>query len=222
LSQAIGEVFAFGLGVALSPTAVVAVVLMLVAPGGRVRALVFVASWALSLGAVATLTLLLSDGADARRGGEPADWVLVVQVGLALLLLLVAVWQWRRRGEHGVEAEMPGWMQKVDGLTTPRAAGMAVFLAVAKPKNLLLTFGAAVAIAELGVSAKAQAGGLAAFVFLATLAPGVPLAISLAGERGASILSGMRTWMVRENVTIVAVLCLIFAAKLLGDALSGL
>jgi protein-S-isoprenylcysteine O-methyltransferase Ste14 len=184
--------------------------------------LVFVACWALSLGVVATLTLLLSDGADARGGGDPADWVLAVQVGLALLLLLVAAWQWRGRGERGVESEMPGWMRKVDGLTTPKAAGMAVFLAVAKPKNLLLTIGAAVAIAELGVSASAQLGGLAAFVLLGTLAPGVPLAISLAGERGASTLSQMRTWMVRENATIVVVLCLIFAAKLLGDALSGL
>ena len=65
-------------------------------------------------------------------------------------------------------------MQKVDGLTTPRAAGMAVFLAAAKPKNLLLTIGAAVAIAELGVSASAQACALAVFVFLGTLAPRHP------------------------------------------------
>ena len=113
-------------------------------------------------------------------------------------------------------------MRKVDGLTTPRAAGMAVFLAAAKPKNLLLTIGAAIAVAELGVSASAQAGGLAVFVFLGTLAPGIPLAIALLmGERGTVILAEMRSWMVRENVTIVVVLCLIFAAKLLGDAIFG-
>ena len=113
-------------------------------------------------------------------------------------------------------------MQKVDGLTTPRAAGMAVLLAAVKPKNLLLTIGAAVAIAELGVSASAQAGALAVFVFLGTLAPGIPLAISLLmRERGAAILAEVRSWMVRENTTIVAVLCLVFAAKLLGDAVFG-
>ena len=69
MSQAIGEVLAFGLGVSLSPAAVIAVVLMLVAQGGRVSASVFVASWALALGAVATLALLLADGANAREDG---------------------------------------------------------------------------------------------------------------------------------------------------------
>ena len=222
MSQAVGEVLTFGIGVALSPVAVIAVVLMLVAPGGRLSATVFVASWATSLGAVATLALLLADGADARQDGGPADWVIAVQASLAILLLIVAARQWRRRGEDGAESELPAWMQKVDGLTTARAAGMAVFLAAAKPKNLLLTIGAAIAVAELGVSAGAQAGALAVFVFLGTLAPGIPLAISLLmRERGTAILAEERSWMVRENKTIVVVLCLVFAAKLLGDALLG-
>lgn len=223
MSQAIGEVLAFGLGVALSPAAVIAVVLMVVAPGGRVSASVFVAVWVLGLGSVATLALLLADGANARQGGAPADWVIAVQAGLAVLLVFVAAWQWRGRGGGEAESELPAWMQKVDGLTTPRAAAMAVFLAVGKPKNLILTIGAAVAIAELEVSASAQVSALVVFVFLGTLAPGIPLAVSvLMRERGAVILGNVRSWMVRENRTIVAVLCLIFAAKLLGDAIFAL
>ena len=63
----------------------VAVVLMLVAPDGRVSASVFVATWALSLGAVGTVALLLADGANARQDAAPADWVIAVQIGLALL-----------------------------------------------------------------------------------------------------------------------------------------
>jgi Sap, sulfolipid-1-addressing protein len=109
MSQAVGEVLAFGIGVALSPVAVIAVVLMLVAPGGRLSATVFVASWATSLGAVATLALLLADGADARQDGGPADWVIAVQASLAILLLIVAARQWRRRGEDGAESELPAW-----------------------------------------------------------------------------------------------------------------
>ena len=97
--------------------------------------------------------------------------MIAVQASLAILLLIVAARQWRRRGEDGAESELPAWMQKVDGLTTARAAGMAVFLAAAKPKNLLLTIGAAIAVAELGVSAGAQAGALAVFVFREHLRP---------------------------------------------------
>lgn len=222
MNEAVGEAISFGIGVTLSPGAVIAVVLMLPGPGGRLRASVFVASWALTLGAVGTLALLIADGANASESGGQADWVTAAQITLGLLLTLVAVWQWRGRANGLAEDGLPSWMQKVDGLTTSRAALAAVVLAGVKPKNPLLTIGAALAIAELGVSAGSQAAGLACFVLLGTLAPGIPLAVAvLMPERGPAILARVRTWMVRENRTIVAVLCLVFAAKLLGDALLG-
>ncbi len=222
MSEAVGEVLAFGIGVALSPAAVIAAVLLVIGPDGRASAGLFVVTWALSLAVVGATALLLADGAGASDAGGPADWVVVVQTVLALLLVVLAVSQWRGRLRDGVASEMPLWMRKVDGLTARQAVGMAIFLASAKPKNLLLTVGAAVAIAELGASAGAQAAALAVFVLLGTLAPAAPLAMSLLlRDRSAAVLGGLREWMVRENATIVAVLCLVFAAKLLGDALSA-
>ena len=148
--------------------------------------------------------------------------MIVVQVVLGVLLLLLAVRQWRGRPRGDAEPEPPAWAQRLDTLTPPRAAGMAVLLAAVKPKNLLLTVGAAVAVAETGVSTSAQVGALAVFVLLGTLGPGIALAISLLmRERAALILAGVRDWMVRENATIIAVLCLVFAAKLLGNAISA-
>ncbi len=41
-------------------------------------------------------------------------------------------------------------------------------------------------------------------------------------RRGAGILADLRHWLVRENTTIIAVLCLVIAAKLIGDAVSTL
>jgi hypothetical protein len=41
-------------------------------------------------------------------------------------------------------------------------------------------------------------------------------------NRAAAILGSLRIWMVRENTTIMAVLCLIIGAKLIGDAISSL
>ncbi|MGE5764735.1 MAG: GAP family protein, partial [Mycobacterium leprae] len=63
--QAIGEVLAFGVGVALSPLAIVAAVVMLVAADGVPRAWAFAGGWVLSLALVSTLALLLADGAHA-------------------------------------------------------------------------------------------------------------------------------------------------------------
>jgi hypothetical protein len=90
MSQAIGEVLAFRTRRRVEPSGRDRRGLMLVAPGGRVSACVFVACWALSLGAVATLALLLADGADAREDGGPAAWVIAVQIVLAVLLIFVA------------------------------------------------------------------------------------------------------------------------------------
>ena len=223
MGQAIGEVLAFGVGVALSPLAVIAVVVMLDAQPGRAGPAAFLAAWAGGLATVGTVAVLLADGADAGDGGGPATWVSVLKVVLALLLLVVAARQWRARPAAGEQPELPAWMSRLDGITPARSARLALLFACVKPKNLLLTIGAALAIAQTGAGSAAQAVALAVFVLLGSLAPGVPVAIHVAmRERGAATLAAMRTWMERENTTIIVVLCLVLAAKLAGDGLSAL
>jgi Sap, sulfolipid-1-addressing protein len=58
-------------------------------------------------------------------------------------------------------------------------------------------------------------------VVVATLGPGIPVAIYFAmGERAARVLDGLKTWMAAHNAAIMAVLCLLIAAKLIGDGLT--
>jgi hypothetical protein len=114
-------------------------------------------------------------------------------------------------------------MRRLDGVTPPRAAGLAVLFNVAKPKNLLLTIAAGVAVAQVGAGAAGQAVGVAAFVLLGTAGLAIPLAIHvLMPARGRVLLIGMRDWLVRENATVIAVLSLAVAAKLVGDAVVAL
>jgi len=223
MGQAIGQVLAFGVGVALSPLAIIAVVLMLAGPKGRVNGLAFVGGWVLGLAVVGTLVLIAADGADASDNGAPANWVSILKIGLGVLLLLVAVRKWRGRPHGDAEPELPAWMKRLDTITPPKAARLAVLLSAVKPKNLLLTVAAALAIAQTGVSTGEEAVAFAVFLLLATLGPGIPVAIHvLMRDRGPDILMRMRGWMVSENATIMAVLCLVIAAKLIGDATSSL
>ena len=222
IGRAVGEVLVFGVGVALSPLAIVALVVMLVARSGARPAWAFAAAWILSLTLLSTLVLLLADGADASANGAPATSVSIMKIVVGLLLVLFGVRQWRQRVSGGAETEAPGWMRKLDNVTMAKAAGLAT-LFVVKPKNLLLTIGAGIAVAQVGVSPAAQAVGVAVFVALGTAGLAVPLAIHvLMPNRGRDLLSGLRDWMVGENATIIAVLCLVIAAKLLGDALISL
>ena len=41
------------------------------------------------------------------------------------------------------------------------------------------------------------------------------------GDRAAKLLDELKTWLARNNTAIMAVLCLIIAVKLIGDAITG-
>lgn len=208
---------------ALSPLPIVAVVAMLTTPGGRENGVAFVLGWVLGLVAAGTVVLLLSGGAGASEGGAPADWVSVLKLVLGFLLLWVAARRWRGRRLSGARSELPGWMRALDRVTTRRATALGAALSAANPKNLLLTVAASTAIAQTGATGGSQALALALFVAIATLGPALPLAIyATAGERATTLLEELREWMATHNAAIIAVLCVVIAAKLLGDGLSGL
>ena len=61
------------------------------------------------------------------------------------------------------------------------------------------------------------------FIAIATIGVGAPVAISFfMGERASKILGEMHDWMAHENATIMAVICLVIGAKLIGAAITGL
>ena len=223
MADAIGQVLSLGVGVALSPVPIIAVVLMLGTPQARANGPAFVLGWVAGLALAGAVILLVSSGADASEQGDPADWVGVLKVVLGLLLLLVAARTWQVRPRAGDAAELPKWMQTIDTFRAPRALGFGALMSGVNPKNLLLTVGAAAAIAQTGIPAGEQAVALAVFIVVGTLGPGIPVAIYFAmGERAARLLEGLKTWMGAHNAAIMAVLCLVIAAKLIGDGISGL
>jgi threonine/homoserine/homoserine lactone efflux protein len=224
MGEAIGQVLAFGVGVALSPIPIIAVVLMLATPRGRVNGPAFLAGWILGLAVVGTIVLLAAGAGGASDQGQPATWVSIVKIVLGVLLLLVAARQWRHRPRAGGErAALPQWMRTIDTFTPGRSAGIAAALSGVNPKNLVLTAGAAAAIAQTGVGAGQQAIALAVFILIGTLGPGIPVAIYFAmGDRAKHVLDELRDWMAANNAAIMAALCLVIGAKLIGDGITGL
>jgi threonine/homoserine/homoserine lactone efflux protein len=223
MADAIGQVLSLGVGVALSPVPIIAVVLMLGTPRARANGPAFLLGWVIGLALAGTVILLVSSGANASDDGDPASWVGVLELVLGVLLLLVAArtWQVRPRGDR--EAELPKWMQTIDSFTASRSIGFGALLSGVNPKNLLLTVGAAAAIAQTGIPAGEQAVALAVFIVVATLGPGIPVVIYFAmGDRAERLLEELKGWMAAHNAAIMAVLCLIIAMKLIGDGISAL
>ncbi len=223
MADAIGQVLSLGIGVALSPVPIIAVVLMLGTTRARGNGPAFIFGWLVGLTVVGTIVLLVSSGADASEEGQPATWVSILKLGLGVLLLGIAARQWQGRPRGDADAPLPKWMEAIDRFTPGRATAMALALSAINPKNLVLTVGAAAAIAQAGASTGGQAAALAVFVVIGTLGPGIPVALYfLMGDRASSILEGLKTWMGRHNAAIMAVICLVIGAKLIGDGISGL
>jgi threonine/homoserine/homoserine lactone efflux protein len=221
MGAAIGQVLPYAVAVALTPPAIVGVVLMLSTPRGRINGPVFVLGWLVGLVIVGTIALLLSSGASASSQGKPATWLSVAKLLAGLLLVVVAYRQWQKRS-RGDGQRLPSWMKSVDRFDARRSAGLAFGLSAINPKNLLLVLGAAAAIAQTGISAGDQVVAYAVFVLIATVGPALPVGIYFAmGARGAHLLDELRMWMARESPVVMAVICLLLAAKLIGDAITG-
>ncbi len=218
----IGQLLPLAVGIAVSPLPIVAVVLMLATPRGRVNGPAFVVAWIAGLGGVTTLVVVLAGDDATDGGGAPATWVSWLKLLLGLGLLGVGAAQFRRRPHGGTEASLPGWMAALDSFTAVKAAGTGLLLSAVNPKNLLLAVAGGAVIAQAGVSAGSEAGAIAVFVLIGTLGVAAPVVLAVAlGERSRAILDGLRQWLARNNAVIMATLLLVIGVKLIGDAISG-
>jgi Sap, sulfolipid-1-addressing protein len=114
-------------------------------------------------------------------------------------------------------------MATIDKTTTVTAIGLGAGLSGLNPKNLVLAVGGAGAIAQTRISGWQQAIAYVVFALVATLGVGIPVMIYFSmGARSEKMLGGMKDWMSTHNDVIMIVLCVIIAAKLIGDGITGL
>lgn len=221
MGEAIGSILSLAVAAAISPFPIIGVVLMLTTPRARLNGPLFVMGWLVGLGVVGAIGLSLA-GAAAGDGGDTSTFATIVRVILGLALVALAVQQWRKRPGPGESPKMPAWMSSVDDFTPVRATVMGFVLSALNPKNLILTLAATTSIAATSLSTGDQVIVFIVYVAIATLGVGIPVATYfLMGERSASILEELKTWLSAHNAAIMAVILLVIGVKLLGDALAG-
>jgi Sap, sulfolipid-1-addressing protein len=223
MGQAIGGSLPLAVGVALSPVAIIAVVLMLTTEKARVNGPAFVLGWLIGLGVIGAIVLAIAKPAGASSSGGPATWVSWLKIALGVLLLLVALRQFRSRPRGEEQAALPKWMGAIDNFKPGAALGAGTLLTALNPKNLLLTVGGAATIAQTGISGGLQAIAYLVFAVIGTIGVAVPVVIYFAmGKRSAGLLANLKDWMGQHNAVIMTVLCLIIGVKLIGDAIGTL
>ena len=223
MGEAIGQMLPLAVGVAVSPMPIVAMILMLMSSKGRATGVAFALGWLGGIGLAGAVLLLLAGPADTGTEQDSPTWVGVLQLVLGLALLLLAVKQWRGRPRGDAEPPVPKWMNAVSSFTAVKAAGLAVALGVVNPKNLVFLVGGATAVAQSGASSSGQAVAWTLFTIIAGIGVVAPLVVYLAlGDKAVHVLDEVKAWMIHNNTAIMAVLCLVIGAKLLGQGIAAL
>ena len=106
-------------------------------------------------------------------------------------------------------------------LGTPRARSNGPAFALAWMVGLAVAAGAA--LAQAGLSTGGDVAGVVVFVAIGSLTVAGPvLAYLFAGERAERVLVEIKEFMIDHSAVIMAVVCLVLAAKLIGTGLGGL
>ena len=224
MADAIGQVLSLGVGVSLSPVPIIAVVLMLGTPRARVNGPAFVLGWIVGLTIVGVIVLAVAGGAGADDGGEPATWVGWVKLVLGVLLLLVAVRQWRgrpRAGEDARAAEVDADDRPVHARALVRHRGGALGhqpeepAADGRPPPRRSRRPGSTPGSRRSRSASSSSSARSG-------RPRRWRSTSRSASAPTHLLDELKAWMGAHNAAIMAVLCLVIGAKLIGDGISGL
>jgi predicted transporter len=223
MGKGISEVLTYAVGVAISPVPIIAVTLMLFSQRARVNGLMFLLGWVVALAVVSGVAYAAADQANAATDSTTADTIAWGKIVFGVLFLLLAARNWRTRPRAGAEPEMPKWMAGIDTLKPVKALGLGLLLAGVNPKNLMLAAAAGAGLAALGLSSANAIGSLIVFVVIASLTIAGPVVYYLlGGDDAKSQLDEMKNWLALHNNAVMAVLFLVFAAKLIADGLPPL
>jgi len=222
MGHAVGDVLGEAAAVAVSPLPIVAIILLLATPRGRLNGLLFTLAFVMGLAAVGTIMLVIGGhGGASTPDHHPATWVGGLKLGLGVLLVLFGARLWQRRPRDPAQAHKPKWMAAIDRFTPPKILGLGLVFSAANLKNAALTIAAGASISSAGIPVAQQIATLVIFVIIGSLGLLTPLVVYLImGEQAKHILGNWRDWAVQHNVAVLAVVFFVLGLKLVGDAIS--
>jgi hypothetical protein len=223
MGNAVGDVLPLAIGVAISPVPIIAVILMLFSARARSNGPAFAAGWILGLAIVGGIVLAIAGTQDLSSDNGASKVAALIKLLLGLLLLGLAAGQWRKRPKPGEAPHVPKWMAAIDSFTPGKALGLAVLLSAVNPKNLTLTLGASLDIANANLSTGEAIGTLIVFIVVGSVTVvGPVLYYLLAGNRAAKLLDTWKAWLTQNNATVMFVLLLVMGTVLVGKGIGGL
>jgi hypothetical protein len=242
----IGHILPLALGVALSSVPIVVMVLILLSPRGRLSSLTYLIGAVIGLAGLTTLftavaTLLPPAPTEAK---SPLIATIEIVIGAALLVMAGVRWRNGRRrrrlagdgpvapdADAGVDADatLPAaapqtgaakWMARVTTLGPIPSLGVG-FVLMLRPKNLLLTIAAGVAIGAGGASFSEVVVGIIVFVVLGISTLAAPIIFALVDPaRMRRPLEETRIWIEGNSSTVTTIVLLVLGTVIVGSGLT--
>jgi Sap, sulfolipid-1-addressing protein len=203
---------------ALSPWAIVAVILML-ASDRPSNSVVWLAGWTLSTLAIGVLVVVFLGGYDFSRNSTPTTVACVVQVLLSVVLLLAAGRFWARRpARTGKLPKEPGWMTRI-GKMSPVLA----FLIGAFWINTTVVIAAGVDTLRAALSSEESIVVFAAFTLITVSVQGGLILYAYVLPKRATIgLDRIRDGIARNQEAALSVVAFVLAVWFASQGLRGL
>jgi hypothetical protein len=206
-------------GVALSPVPIAAVMLLMLTARARANAPSFLLGWMLGILTVSAVVLMLP-GLETSQGG-PTAFSGYIKITLGIVLLMMSLRKWRQRPASDAAVEMPPALARLDQFGPVHATAAGFLLSGVNPKNLILVIAGANTIDASLLPPMQQSVVLLIFTMIASTTIAIPVFAHAFFRATAEAMFGQwKNWLVRNNVVILALLFLTFAALLIGDGLN--
>lgn len=225
----LGPTLPMAMGLALSPVAATTALVLLPAPRGRIKTLLFLAGWYAVLFAVMALAMVFTDAADEDDPTGTAEGIDILHLVFGILFFLLAIAAWIKRPardrEDGVPLEgeeaKPGMMARLDGLGIWACFGVGVAEAVLIIKNIPLGVSAGATLGRADLSTAGGLGTVAILTAVASLSILIPLvAVLIGGSRATGSLRQARAWIEAHMTAITLVVLIVFGTIFLGEGLN--
>jgi MYXO-CTERM domain-containing protein len=250
MAAIIGHLLPLAVGVALSSVPIIVMVLILLSPRGRWSGLAYLVGAVLGLAGVTTAFTAAASLLPPPAPEQPSPLFATIELVLGFALLaLAAVRLVRRRrrlrhgrtdgetgtgagsalntaGESATTTEIdtapptPAWMLRLTSAGPAASLGVGVLLML-RPKNLLLTLAAGVAIAAGGEPPQLAAVAIGVFVLLGASTLIAPILFAVFDPtRTVGPLERTRVWIARNSATVTTVVLLVLGTVIIGSGLA--
>jgi Sap, sulfolipid-1-addressing protein len=221
--QAIGDTLPIITAVMISPIPVAGLIVVLTSKKGPVKSVAygmgfFAALWlpTFLLAWTGTKTIAVSGSS-----GASSTWSIVIHGGMGVILLVVGIVAFIKHLRQTLPATEPRWMKTLDSASMLMVFALGGVI-VLNPKNVPLLVSAAVDYAQASLSTVQLAIVVTAFAAIGSLLIFLPIVlVHLAPKSSAKLFGMLRPWLIAHNAIVLAVICLIAAAAMLGRAISA-